>query len=47
MLKKLTKITACLKSDAGTVNKEEVLVEEKIEEEVCASVKEEHILEER
>ena len=47
MLKKLTKITAFLKSDTGKVNKEQELVEEKIEEEVCASVEKEHIFEER
>ena len=42
MLKKLTKITAFSKSDTGKVNKEQELVEEKIEEEVCSCVEEQH-----
>ena len=47
MLKKHTKLTTFLKSDTGEVNKEQEIVEERIEEEVCASVDKEHILEER
>ena len=46
MLKKHTK-TTFLKSDTGEVNKEQELVEERIEEDVCASVEKDHILEER
>ena len=47
MLKKQTKITTFLKSNTGEVNKEQEFVEERIAEEVCASVGKEHILEER
>ena len=46
MLKKHIKITVLLKADTDEVNKEQELVEEIIEEEVCASVKKERILEE-
>ena len=44
---KKNKITKFLKSDTGEVNKEQELVEERIEEEVCATVEKEPILEER
>ena len=47
MLNKHTKITAFLKSDNGEVNKEQELVEERIEKEVCASVEKDYILKER
>ena len=47
MLKKHTKITVFLKSDAGEVNQEQEPVEEQIEEEVYASVEKECMLEER
>ena len=47
MLKKHKKITTFLKFDTGEVNKEQELVEERIEEDVCASVEKDHILEER
>ena len=45
--KKHTKITSFLKSDTGKVNKEQEPLEERMEEEVCTGVEEEHILEER
>ena len=46
MLKKHTKLKAFLKSDTGEANKEQEPVEERIEEEVWASVEKDRILEE-
>ena len=45
MMKKHTKITTFLKSDTGKINKGQKFVEERIEEEVCASVEKDHFLE--
>ena len=47
MFKKLTKITAFLKSYTGKANKEQEPVEETTEEKVCGSVEEEHIHEKK
>ena len=47
VLKKHSKITALLKSDTGEVNKEQEVMEDRTEEEVCASVEKDHILEKR
>ena len=47
MLKKHSKIRTFLKSDTGEVNKEQELVEERIEEEVCARVEKDQNPEER
>ena len=46
ILKKHTKISF-LKSNTGKVNKEQEPLEERMEEEVCTGVEEEHIVEER